>query len=416
MYNIEVIKGGDVVEINIPDSTFNTDDTSLTLIGRDAVSYGEALNENMVKLLSNSAGPNEPTQPVVGEMWFNTLDQKLYVNSIKGFSVLGSAKWLPSMPSINESNVGDLWVNSVTKQLYVFGGDTYTLVGPSYDASNGVTTIEDRVINDSIGVKHVVGVIKVADQDLGFFSNSTFSYPGYGEVVRGFNPLGGSFVINASILSAKNLERGSELIPADDVAVKGEPANFTDVQVNSIEVSSAQITVESGKLKISNSVDVPQLIVGDVLISASGQKLLTDSLVTTSIETSELSVSEITGTSNISVNRPIILSYESTVPSNDPLSASPKQYVDGLISEVNARPLTVTMHTPALDVATLQGVITEYVSKLFPNSIYPVNTTARIIAVQTQVKNKLIVSDYATATVHVYQLQSTGWQYMYSEE
>ena len=36
MYNIEVIKNGDIVEINIPDSTFNTEDRTcqwLLLLG-----------------------------------------------------------------------------------------------------------------------------------------------------------------------------------------------------------------------------------------------------------------------------------------------------------------------------------------------------------------------------------------------
>lgn len=421
MYNIEVIKGGDVVEINIPDSTFNTDDTTLTLIGRDAVSYGEALNENMLKLLSNSAGPTEPAQPIIGELWFNTLEQKIYLNGIKGFSVLGSATWSPTQPSIESSNVGDLWVKSTTRQLYVFGGDTYTLIGPSYDTRNGITSLVDEIVNDVSGVGHIIGIVKVAGNDLGFFSNEPFTYPGYGEVVRGFNPLGSDFTINATILSAKNLERGTDLIPASDIAVKGESADFYDVstplvKTDTIEVGNISITADVGNLNINSNLKVNALDIGGVMVSHSGPAIVTDILETTEVRTTSLTVNRVESSTDIDIFSPVVLEYESTSPSDNPLSPAPRKYVDEAMNQIMARPLTVTMHTPALDIPTLQGAIVQYLTKLFPTNQYPLTTTIRVIAVQTQVKNKLLVSDYASATVHVYELQTGGWQYMYSEE
>ena len=421
MYNIEVIKNGDIVEISIPDSTFNTEDTSLTLIGRDAVSYGEALNSNMLKLLSNSAGPDEPSQPLIGELWFNTLDQKIYLNSIKGFSVLGSAVWSPTQPRIENSNVGDLWVKSTTRQLYVFGGDTYTLLGPSYDTRNGVTAIVDQVVNDVNGVGRVIGVVRIADNDVGFFSNEPFSYPGYGEVVRGFNPLGGDFTINASILSAKNLERGGELIPASDVAVKGEDANFTTLSASSaiaqtVQVGNIVLSVENGTVVVPSTVNVNKLEINDVEVSSTSTGIAVQSVTTESVITSSASVNTITSNGNISVQQPLILNYEETEPSENEFSATTKKFVVDVVDEVKYHPLTVTMHTPALNIATLHGAIVQYLTKLFPPTSYEKSTKVRVLAVQTQVKNKLIVSDYDTATVHVYEMQDTGWQYMYSEE
>lgn len=421
MYNIEVIKGGDVVEINIPDSTFNTDDTTLTLIGRDAVSYGEALNENMLKLLSNSAGPTEPSQPIIGELWFNTLEQKIYLNGIKGFSVLGSATWSPTQPSIESSNVGDLWIKSTTRQLYVFGGDTYTLIGPSYDTRNGITSLVDEIVNDVSGVGHIIGIVKVADNDLGFFSSEPFTYPGYGEVVRGFNPLGGDFTINASILSAKNLERGTDLIPASDIAVKGESANFADLVVDGattavLDIGTTNLSIVGGELVIDSGVKVESFKIGTAQITHNGNNLVTSPVETSAISVNELQVSRLESENDIDVYSPLILTYEDLTPSSNPLSAAPRKYVDDAINEIMARPLTVTMHTPALDIPTLQGAIVQYLTKLFPTNQYPLTTTIRVIAVQTQVKNKLLVSDYASAAVHVYELQTGGWQYMYSEE
>lgn len=421
MYNIEVIKGGDVVEINVPDSTFNTEDTSLTLIGRDAVSYGEALNENMLKLLSNSAGPTEPNQPLVGELWFNTLDQKIYLNSIKGFSILGSAVWSPNQPSIESSNVGDLWVKSTTRQLYVFGGDAYTLIGPAYDTRNGVTAIVDQVVNDVSGIGHIIGIVKVADNELGFFSNEPFSYPGYGEVVRGFNPLGGSFTINASILSAKNLERGSEVIPASDIAVKGENANFAVLEATAIETQNlllGTINVEnvSGNIVIDARLKVNSLEVGSASIESNGSTIEVTGLGSNTVTSQVVSTASLTSDTNITVQKALILDYEQASPSSELYAAAPKKYVNDSIATVAARPITLTMHTPALDIATLQGAIVQYLNKLLPTNTYPVSTIVRVLAVQTQVKNKLLVSDYASAAVHIYELKESGWEYVHSEE
>ena len=57
-------------------------DTSLQLIGRNYQSYGEPFNENLVKLLENSASTSAPSNPLRGELWFDvtTLQLKIYKN------------------------------------------------------------------------------------------------------------------------------------------------------------------------------------------------------------------------------------------------------------------------------------------------------------------------------------------------
>ena len=62
------------VEDGILDTT-----TSLSLIGRNYQSYGEAFNENLVKLLENSASTTAPTAPLKGELWFDASASSLKV-------------------------------------------------------------------------------------------------------------------------------------------------------------------------------------------------------------------------------------------------------------------------------------------------------------------------------------------------
>jgi hypothetical protein len=55
----------------IPDGTANTT-TSLTLVGRKYAGYGEILQENLVKLLENFSNNIAPSNPVTGQIWYNS--------------------------------------------------------------------------------------------------------------------------------------------------------------------------------------------------------------------------------------------------------------------------------------------------------------------------------------------------------
>jgi len=55
--------------VDLIDGTVDTNSTSLTLVGRNYSGYGEAFNENFVKLLENFSNTNSPTNPIAGQLW-----------------------------------------------------------------------------------------------------------------------------------------------------------------------------------------------------------------------------------------------------------------------------------------------------------------------------------------------------------
>lgn len=68
---------------SIPQGNFNGPggsiaSTNLRLYGRGAVEWGEAVNENLVRLGENFAGATPPITPMAGQLW---LRQKLYVQN-----------------------------------------------------------------------------------------------------------------------------------------------------------------------------------------------------------------------------------------------------------------------------------------------------------------------------------------------
>ena len=58
--------------VNLADGTINTTATSLTLVGRNIVNYGESENENYVYLLENFANDSPPNNAILGQLWYNS--------------------------------------------------------------------------------------------------------------------------------------------------------------------------------------------------------------------------------------------------------------------------------------------------------------------------------------------------------
>ena len=75
-YTINKTDGTIVATVN--DGVLDTT-TSVSLIGRNYQSYGEAFNENLVKLLENSSSATAPSAPLEGELWWDKTNDRLKV-------------------------------------------------------------------------------------------------------------------------------------------------------------------------------------------------------------------------------------------------------------------------------------------------------------------------------------------------
>ena len=169
-YTDSVNKGIIVVE----DSTLNTD-TSLSLPGRGATAYGQAVAENFLHLLENFANTEPPARPVEGQLWYDNsegVDQlKIYDGTT--WAAAGGLKKSSSEPSVANSLIGDLWVNTDNQQLYLFSGSAWVLVGP--DFSDGLLTGgQAQTITGTNNVDYSIFVIKIEDQPVVIYSANAF--------------------------------------------------------------------------------------------------------------------------------------------------------------------------------------------------------------------------------------------------
>lgn len=166
--------------------------TNLTLIGKNYSGFGEAFNENLIKLLENFASAVRPTRPIRGQIWFDVTELKLKVYNGTAFQPVSSATIAATQPT--SLTPGDLWFDDTNKQLYFYDGVNTLLLGPSYGLSQGVSGIRVITILDSLNQSKVITSLYNNGTLIGIFSSSETEFTpkipisGFsGTIIPGFN-------------------------------------------------------------------------------------------------------------------------------------------------------------------------------------------------------------------------------------
>ena len=133
----------------VEDGALNSD-TSLQLIGRNYQSYGEPFNENLVKLLENSASTSAPSNPLRGELWFDVTTLQLKIYNGSNFVGINNTTNSASQPT-GSYEVGAFWNNTTTDQLYMYDGTDWDLIGPIYSTADGISgfRVDNETLSDS---------------------------------------------------------------------------------------------------------------------------------------------------------------------------------------------------------------------------------------------------------------------------
>jgi hypothetical protein len=234
-YTINKTDGNELTKI--PDGTLDTSATALTLIGRNSVGFGEAFNENFVKLLENFASTTAPENAIKGQIWFDTQTNRLNVFDGNIFRASGGPQVSPRVP--DPLTTGDLWINNETNQMYMYDGTDLILVGPIYTAQQGVTGFKIDTVLDIDGVSHSICQLFVKNVLLGVFSSTAFfpklPIPGYGTVDKpvkiGFNAstlANLKFDVTVTRSESILLEDGVTSKTASELVFNNEENTFTE--------------------------------------------------------------------------------------------------------------------------------------------------------------------------------------------
>jgi hypothetical protein len=223
-YKINTTDGNLLSEV--PDGTFDTSSSSLTLIGKNVTNFGEHINENFVKLLDSFASSVQPEHAIKGQIWYNTSTGRLNVYDGLTFRAAGSPIVSPVRPI--DMIAGDIWINNETNQVWFYDGTDIILTGPAYTSQQGISGFKIETVLDTVNRSHTICLLYVESVVLGLFSKAEFTpkapIQGYGQsVVKiGFNAStlsGIKFYVTATSAEGLIYDDGT-VQPANDFATK----------------------------------------------------------------------------------------------------------------------------------------------------------------------------------------------------
>ena len=178
--------------LEVPDNFPNTA-TSLSLPGRNQTGYGKLIAENFIHLLENFASGTPPStsKSVVGQLWFNSDENKLYV--FDGIDYKTTSNISTGVNEPEGVSLGDLWVNSSTQQLYLWSGTNWVLIGPQFSEGTKSGPLVETIL-DIDNIERTVIVFYTRDIPVSIISKDDFIPK---VVIQGFPAIGAGINITS---------------------------------------------------------------------------------------------------------------------------------------------------------------------------------------------------------------------------
>jgi fluoride ion exporter CrcB/FEX len=189
--------------LSLEDSILDTS-TSVGLVGRNYVGYGETQNENFLHLMENFANTSPPSRPIKGQNWYDTVNNILKIYDGTNWLVVGSASISETPPETPAP--GSIWLKLSSKVLYVYDDGTWQLIGPEAAEGFGRTRARSTVLTDVEGNNHPAILITVNDAVISIVSQREFFISQNLNPVTGFFKVSPGITLNSSLKIYGNLE------------------------------------------------------------------------------------------------------------------------------------------------------------------------------------------------------------------
>jgi hypothetical protein len=176
----------------VADGSINTTSTNLSLIGKNYAGYGEAVNENFVRLLENFAANSAPSAPLTGQLWWDNQAALLKVYD-GGWKRTGGATSSASEP-LGSRVAGDFWFDTVNNQLKIYTGTEFLLVGPQGGGTSGDSgSLVESILDNAVPqLEHMVIRIVLDNTTVAYYSKDAefvpaIAIPGFITIRPGLN-------------------------------------------------------------------------------------------------------------------------------------------------------------------------------------------------------------------------------------
>ena len=221
----------------LQDATVDTT-TSITLVGRNYIGYGEIQNENFLFLLENFANDAAPSTPIAGQIWFDTTTRTLKVYDADKWVEVGAAALSETPPSAPPQ--GAFWLKTPINTLHVYDGNDWKLIGPESVEGFGTTRAVSTSVLADTGTRYPIIQVFVNDVVSGIISSNSFTLStvnpitGFTDIKAGYNLPTTGFVYQGNLtgvadkaarLETLRLINGVGFDGSKDITIKASTTN-----------------------------------------------------------------------------------------------------------------------------------------------------------------------------------------------
>jgi hypothetical protein len=259
----------------VDDGTINNSACDIVLVGKNFTGYGQAVNQNLVNMLENFAGPTSPTKPLAGQLWYDTTTRQIKFFDGSRFKSSPTIEISNSAPAVERA--GDLWFNDESKKLYFYNGEERYLIGPQDAIEDVAESVLVEKVKGTDGFDRFVLIyqIKSADDEsqvetVALISQDSFTLssetpiPGFSSIKKGITLNGTNSTTGVS--SSGNL---SEFLlwgtSSDSLKLNGKDSSnyvlYSDPTFgNALTINNNNgVTIQSDKLKLSIASSIPRI-------------------------------------------------------------------------------------------------------------------------------------------------------------
>lgn len=280
-YTINRYNGQSLIPGGLSDGTVDISHTSLTLIGKDYAGYGAFLNENFVYLLENFAGTAQPSNPLTGQLWWDTANNILKVYSGSSWKISTGATSAPfSAPPGDLSALGgDLWFDTTNQQLKVYSGSAWITVGPQATSTLQTTGPFAATITDVSSGAH-----KVIQIQFNGVTYAMFAYENFTTTIPGFTTIRAGLNFSTTASPAWRLSNQDVNATAGTIVERDGSGGITASGVTAGTINATTITASS---TINGTFSGS--LTGNVTATGPGQTISATSITATGISATTLS-------------------------------------------------------------------------------------------------------------------------------
>ena len=199
--------------VTLEDATVDNS-TSLTLVGRNYIGYGEAQNENYLFLLENFAHDTAPLRPIAGQIWFD--------NTINVIKLYDGTKWVEAGAAALSATpplappLGAFWFKTGSGTLHTWDGSQWVLIGPESAEGFGLTRARSTSLLSDTGIRYPVIELTVNDSVIGIISSNSFTISS-SNAIPGFLNLVAGITLNSQTNVSGNLQGNASTATALDI-------------------------------------------------------------------------------------------------------------------------------------------------------------------------------------------------------